>query len=109
MAKEQKELSNIEKQIAELEAQRDKILQESLTQALVEARELVHTFNFTASELGISRERKTPMAIPKQHIKPKFHNPSNPSQNWTGRGKPPRWFSDLLEQGATKDDLLIPV
>lgn len=108
MAKEQKDLNNIEKQIAELEAQRDKILQESRAQALVEARELVHTFNFTASELGISRERKASMAIPKQHIKPKFHNPSNPSQNWTGRGKPPRWFSDLLEQGATKEDLLIP-
>ena len=107
MAKEQKDLSNIEKQIAELEAQRDKILQESRAQALIEARELVHTFNFTASELSISRERKVSMAIPKQHVKPKYHNPSNPSQNWTGRGKPPRWFGELLEQGATKEDLLI--
>ncbi|MDD3608251.1 MAG: H-NS histone family protein [Halothiobacillaceae bacterium] len=38
---------------------------------------------------------------------PKFANPANPSQTWTGRGKPPRWYSDAIDGGAHKEDLMI--
>ncbi|MEZ5544331.1 MAG: H-NS histone family protein [Lysobacteraceae bacterium] len=40
-------------------------------------------------------------------IAPKYHNPENTSQTWTGRGKAPVWFSTLIASGKTRDDLLI--
>lgn len=40
-------------------------------------------------------------------IAPKYHNPENTSQTWTGRGKAPVWFSSLIAGGKTRDDLLI--
>ncbi len=40
-------------------------------------------------------------------IAPKYHNPENTSQTWTGRGKAPVWFSTLIAAGKTRDDLLI--
>lgn len=29
--------------------------------------------------------------------KPKYRNPNNPEQTWTGRGKPPRWLKEMAD------------
>ena len=33
----------------------------------------------------------------------KYRNPANPSETWSGRGKPPRWLAAELNKGKTKD------
>ena len=38
---------------------------------------------------------------------PKYRNPANPEQTWSGRGKRPHWFSDALKAGKKEKDLLI--
>ncbi len=38
---------------------------------------------------------------------PKYRNPDDHSQVWSGRGKYPRWFQKALESGRQPDDLLI--
>lgn len=40
-------------------------------------------------------------------VKPKFRNPANPTQTWSGRGKRPHWFNDALKAGTKDKDLLI--
>lgn len=40
-------------------------------------------------------------------VPPKFRNPRDASQTWTGRGKRPRWFQALLDSGQKESDLLI--
>lgn len=41
-------------------------------------------------------------------VAPKYQNPSDPSQTWSGRGRQPIWFSKALRRrGVTADDLLI--
>jgi DNA-binding protein H-NS len=40
-------------------------------------------------------------------VKPKYRNPADISQTWTGRGKRPRWFSAALAAGKKEKDLLI--
>ena len=40
-------------------------------------------------------------------IAPKFRNPSEPLETWTGRGKTPRWLSSLLKSGRQIDDFRI--
>lgn len=40
-------------------------------------------------------------------VKPKYRNPADPGQTWSGRGKRPRWFSAALSAGRKEKDLLI--
>jgi DNA-binding protein H-NS len=40
-------------------------------------------------------------------VPPKFRNPADAEQTWSGRGKRPRWFTDALEAGKSEQDLLI--
>lgn len=36
-------------------------------------------------------------------VPPKYQNPNNPSQQWTGRGMKPKWLKALLDQGNNVD------
>lgn len=38
---------------------------------------------------------------------PKYRNPDNASQTWTGRGKPPAWFTAAKQRGIGAEQLLI--
>lgn len=49
-----------------------------------------------------SRERRR---YPK--VLPKFQNPTQPEQTWAGRGRQPRWFSEMIDAGMSVDDLRI--
>ncbi|WP_449427649.1 H-NS histone family protein [Rhodanobacter umsongensis] len=40
-------------------------------------------------------------------VAPKYRNPANPAQTWSGRGKRPHWFSDALKAGKKEKDLAI--
>jgi DNA-binding protein H-NS len=42
---------------------------------------------------------------PKVH--PKYRNPEQPSETWSGRGRQPRWVGAQLRTGKKVDDLLI--
>jgi DNA-binding protein H-NS len=48
------------------------------------------------------RERR-----PYPPVLPKFCNPRRPSETWAGRGKKPRWLSELLKDGRPLDDFRI--
>ena len=39
--------------------------------------------------------------------KPKYANPANKSQTWTGRGRKPLWVADVLKSGKSLDDIAI--
>jgi len=40
-------------------------------------------------------------------VAPKYQNPANTAQIWTGRGRQPLWVADALASGKTLDALLI--
>lgn len=45
---------------------------------------------------------------PRAAVAPKYRNPENPTQTWSGRGKRPIWFSEALKKkGVTAESLLI--
>ncbi|UGB45437.1 H-NS histone family protein [Frateuria edaphi] len=45
---------------------------------------------------------------PKAAVAPKYRNPENPAQTWSGRGKRPLWLSEALKKkGVTADSMLI--
>lgn len=49
-----------------------------------------------------SLRRRTP-------AQPRYRNPENPEQTWTGRGKQPAWLHAAIAAGADLDDFLIGV
>nr|WP_066093725.1 H-NS histone family protein [Xanthomonas massiliensis] len=40
-------------------------------------------------------------------VAPKYRNPANPKETWTGRGKHPRWLAEKLTAGKKVTDFLI--
>ena len=41
-------------------------------------------------------------------VAPKYRNPENPKETWTGRGKQPRWLAAYTAQGRDLSEFLIP-
>lgn len=40
-------------------------------------------------------------------VPPKYRNPANAAQTWTGRGRQPLWVADAIAAGKNLDSLLI--
>ena len=40
-------------------------------------------------------------------VAPKYRNPDNADETWTGRGKQPRWLAALTSQGRGVDEFMI--
>ena len=43
----------------------------------------------------------------KKSVAPKYRNPADASQTWTGRGRKPKWVTEALDAGGNMDDFLI--
>jgi len=41
-------------------------------------------------------------------VLPKYQNPDEPSETWSGRGKQPRWLAAALKTGHAIEDFVIP-
>ena len=40
-------------------------------------------------------------------VAPKYRNPSDPSETWTGRGRMPLWMKAATDKGAKREKFLI--
>ncbi len=40
-------------------------------------------------------------------VAPKYRNPADPAETWTGRGKQPRWLAAQVAKGKKVEDFLI--
>lgn len=38
---------------------------------------------------------------------PKYRNPTNPAETWSGHGRKPRWAQEAIESGKSLQDLAI--
>lgn len=52
-----------------------------------------------------SKKRSTSLKGVK--VQPKYKNPSNPAETWTGRGVKPKWLVALVNAGKKVEDFLI--
>ena len=71
-------------------------------------RKLAHDNGLDISDLmAADKPKKTKAKKPRGKVSPKYKNPANGSETWTGRGRQPHWVADALASGKTLDDLLI--
>lgn len=68
---------------------------------------LEELFGTAAAPAKTTRRKATKTATAGRKVPPKYRNPDNPEQTWTGRGRSPLWFAALIESGKTREDLLI--
>ncbi len=59
----------------------------------------------TRKEKKPDSEQKT--VKPRRKVAPKYQNPLDPQQKWTGRGRQPNWVKEQLKIGHELEDLLI--
>lgn len=71
---------------------------------LVELRQkiddLIDASEFTLQEVLEAKPMRKP-------VQPKYRNPENPEQTWTGRGRRPRWVEDCISNGTDLEELAI--
>jgi DNA-binding protein H-NS len=94
-----KELKDLQSQVAKtISGFEDRKRQE----AIAKLEEHAKSFGFSLNELvGASVPRK------RKAVLPKYANPANKADTWTGRGRKPRWVEAALKAGKKMDDLLI--
>ena len=70
--------------------------------ALAEVEALAREKGFSLPELLKTSGRK-----PRTVNAPKYVNPDNPAQTWTGRGRRPGWIEEALAAGKSLEDMKI--
>lgn len=83
----------------------EKALKTLETRRLAEAKKAAESaakeYGFSLDELLGGTAKKGNKSLPK------YKNPNDPSQTWTGKGRKPNWVNDALAEGKTMDDLSI--
>lgn len=94
----------LEDLIAKASQQRVKLQRERRDEVKAKLAKIARDEGFTIEELFGTRRARSKSAGTK--VAPKYRNPANPAQTWSGRGKRPRWFSDALKTKKEKDLLI---
>lgn len=91
------DLSNLSvAQLKELELKIEKEVQskrqEELLMAKADIEATLEKYGFNLDEVMSARNART--------VKPKYQNPQNADETWSGRGRKPRWVVALIEAGT---------
>lgn len=84
----------------------EKKQREKIDQAYEQLLKVAANVNMSLNDLieyGLSQEKATE----KRTVAPRYINPADQTQTWTGRGKQPRWVVEALAKGKKIEDLLI--
>ncbi|MFC5738910.1 H-NS family nucleoid-associated regulatory protein [Sinirhodobacter huangdaonensis] len=71
-------------------------------EALAELEESARKMGYSLAELAELSSTKLRKAVA-----PKYANPENPAETWTGRGRKPKWVEAALAAGKSLEDLAI--
>lgn len=94
----------LEDLIAKASQQRVKLQRERRDEVKAKLAKIARDEGFTIEELFGTRRARSKSAG--TTVAPKYRNPANPAQTWSGRGKRPRWFTDALKTKKEKDLLI---
>jgi DNA-binding protein H-NS len=100
------DLNNMSKdELTKLIKDAEKALKTIETRRLSEAKKAAESaakeYGFSLDELLGTPQKKGSKS------EPKYKNPADPSQTWTGKGRKPNWVNDALAAGKSLDDMKI--
>ncbi|MPV71513.1 H-NS histone family protein [Burkholderia sp. BE17] len=99
----------LQKQIEELQKQANEEKKKEKTETIADMKVKIAKYSITAAELGfaIGTARNGRASSKKAPGEPKYRNPENNDDTWTGKGPMPRWLKDAIESGKEKENFLI--
>lgn len=103
-------LAALKRKIQRLQTQAEK-LEKGEKPGIKQLRAVLKKFRLTSADMrlalkGTSRRRRR-SKLRGRKIKPKYRNPDQRSQTWTGRGRMPVWMAALVTKGKKPDEFLI--
>lgn len=69
--------------------------------------ELYGAVSTASSDTSKKRTGRKPAKTAGSKVAPKYRNPANPNETWTGRGRQPKWMAALVQAGKSPTDFLI--
>ncbi len=104
------QLEKIRAARAKLEREEKKLLSRTHDKALAQIVQIARDAGLSAEQiaaaLGSKRSKgaaaKAPRkaaGAPRAKVAPKYRDPANPANTWTGRGRMPKWVADLNAKG----------
>lgn len=102
----------LEKLAADIDKTLERVSKREMKAALAAAEKAAKAHGFSLAEItpGAAtadkpQKKKTPK--PKNPGKPKYANPKDKTQTWTGKGRRPDWFLAAMDAGKTPEQLEI--
>jgi DNA-binding protein H-NS len=90
--------------ITKAQQRQDEMRKEKVVKLRQKINSLIKAEGYTFEDVfGTARKAKRSGS----KVAPKYRNPANPAQTWSGRGKRPHWFNDALKAGKKEKDLAI--
>lgn len=94
----ERHLKDVKKALATLEARELKEAKRAAEKAAAEFGYSLNELTGGAAATPKPRKKSTKSAGPKS--KPKFANPEDAKQTWTGKGRQPNWYRAQIEKGT---------
>lgn len=87
-----------------LDRQIEEARKTEIAAAIAQVRQLVAEFGLSAADCGFrgAAGEKSSSTKAKTVVAPKFRSPDG--QTWTGRGKAPKWLSELEAKGRRREE-----
>jgi DNA-binding protein H-NS len=110
---EQLDLDNLSDD--QLQALRERVnakIDERLQNRIAEVRTFARLAGYELSlskiaEFQQGQERRRRSAPVRAPVQPKYRNPANPSETWSGRGRKPHWLEQQLQAGRQLSEFAI--
>ncbi|MFZ6775015.1 H-NS family nucleoid-associated regulatory protein [Undibacterium sp. SXout7W] len=105
----QKKLNDLELEIQRLEQERENIRNEAKSAFVQQVKSALESLGMSPEELAkaLLKKHKVTKGDKAGTIAPKYRNPENHAETWTGRGKKPVWIEKRLGAGESLDSLAI--
>lgn len=100
----------LEEQVTKIQTVLAKVLADDKKKNLAEARRVIAKFaeqhGYTLQDMIETGTTKTkPKGQKKKSNPPKYANPDDSTQTWTGQGRPPKWFVENQDAGITSAEM----
>ena len=99
-----KELTKLK---TEVEKALEKLALNDKRAALAAAEKAAAAHGFTLAEITGDVALRKARAGPKKASAPRYKNPADATQTWTGKGRQPDWFKAAIVAGTTPDAMEI--
>jgi DNA-binding protein H-NS len=76
-----------------------------------QVKELISAHNIPVDELLTTRAKRAAKGEGRKSASkspPRYRNPGDPTQTWTGKGRKPGWLLEALQRGDSLEGMIIP-